>query len=198
MQIGELLRQIREEDSERAFRLLFDAHYERLYRIAYFYLQREDWAKEATLDVFATLWQKRKEMVIPQDFRAFSYTMTKHAALNLFEREQRHLHDDASLADSQLSAESPLIDLEQEELFTLYQDTLDALPARCREVFILIKEEGHTYAEVADILNISPKTVDAQLQKALKSLRSALADYQPQTPSGHHHLQSLLLLLSVV
>ncbi len=198
MQIRELLRQIREEDSERAFRLLFDSHYERLYRIAYFYLQREDWAKEAVLDVFATLWQKRKEMVIPQDFRAFSYTMTRNASFNLFEREQRHEHEDAMLADVQSSSDSPLVDLEQEELFALYQRTLDTLPDRCREVFILIKEEGRSYAEVAELLSISPKTVDAQLQKALHVLRTALADYRPKTPSGHHHYQSLLLLFSVV
>lgn len=198
MQIEELLRQIREEDSERAFRQLFDAHYERLYRIAYFYLQREDWAKEAALDVFAALWQKRKEMIIPADFRSFSYAMARNAAINLLQREQRYEHEDASTADSTLSDDSPLQNVEQEELFTLYQRTLDSLPDRCREVFLLVKEEGHSYAEVADLLHISSKTVDAQLQKALKTLRSALDEYQHKTPSGHHHLQSLLFFLSVV
>ena len=187
MKDTELLKQIREEDSDRAFHLLFDVHYERLYRIAYFYLQREEWAKEAALDVFATLWQKRKEMIIPADFHSFSYTMTKHAALNLLQREQRYEHDDASQADSTLSDDSPLQNLEQEELFTLYQRTLDSLPERCREVFILIKEEGHSYAEVAELLDISSKTVDAQLQKALKVLRAALTDYHREDPHGHRH-----------
>ena len=119
--------------------------------------------------------------------RSFSYSMTKHAALNLLQREQRYEHDDASQADAELSEDSPLISLEQEELFALYQNILDSLPERCREIFLLVKEEGHTYAEVADLLHISTKTVDAQLQKALKTLRSALDEYQPKTPSGHPH-----------
>lgn len=187
IQIEEIFRQIKAEDSERAFRQLFDAHYERLYRIAYFYLQREDWAKEAALDVFAALWQKRKEMIIPADFRSFSYAMARNAAINLLQREQRYEHEDASTADSTLSDDSPLQNVEQEELFALYQRTLDSLPDRCREVFILIKEEGHSYAEVAELLDISSKTVDAQLQKALKVLRAALTDYHREDPHGHRH-----------
>lgn len=194
----QLFRLIKVEDSERAFHRLFTLHYERLYRIAFFYLQREDWAKEAALDVFATLWQKRKEIIVPADFRSFSYTMTRNAALNLLDREQHHQHDDLLQADGVETSYSPAATLEQEELFVLYQRTLDSLPDRCREVFILVKEEGRSYAEVAAALNISPKTVDAQLQKALHILRSALSDYQPQTPSAHHRHRSLLFLLTVV
>jgi len=187
---SELIRQIREEDSERAFRRLFDAHYERLYRVAYFYLQQEEWAKEATLDVFTTLWQKRKEMVVPADFRSFSYTMAKNAALNLYEREQRHQHDEAELADTQFTADSPQQSVEQEEFFALYEKSLDTLPDRCRQVFLLVKEEGRSYAEVAEHLGISTKTVDAQLQKALKVLREALSPYHHQLPQK---LKSILL-----
>lgn len=194
MQTEELLRQIKAEDSERAFRQLFDAHYERLFRIAYFYLQRDDWAKEVALDIFASLWQKRKEMIIPADFRSFSYTMTRNAAFNLLEREQRHLHNDVTIADSEFSSDSPLQSVEQEELFALYQRTLDSLSDRCRDIFILVKEEGHTYAEVAELLHISPKTVDAQLQKALRVLRAALSDYHDDDKSKHRKLFLSLFL----
>jgi len=188
LETSKLLRLIREEDSERAFRQLFDLHYDRLYRVAFFYLQQEEWAKEATLDVFTTLWQKRKEMVFPDDFRSFSYTMTKHASLNIYQREQRHLHDEVELADLNLAEDSPLLSVEQEELFARYETCLDSLPDRCRQVFILVKEEGRSYAEVAVALNISTKTVDAQLQKALKVLREALSPYRREKALYKHPL----------
>ena len=61
-----------------------------------------------------------------------------------------------------------------EELFARYVKALDRLPERCREVFIRLREEKQSYAQVAEELNISTKTVDAQLQKALTRLKEAL------------------------
>ena len=61
-----------------------------------------------------------------------------------------------------------------EELFARYVKALDRLPERCREVFILIREEKQTYAQVAEKLDISTKTVDAQLQKATSRLKEML------------------------
>ena len=61
-----------------------------------------------------------------------------------------------------------------EELFQRYVKALDELPKRCREVFIRIREEKQSYAQVANELGISVKTVDAQLQKATKKLKQKL------------------------
>lgn len=52
-----------------------------------------------------------------------------------------------------------------EELFNIYENSLNELPERCRTIFIKVREEKQSYASVAEELNISPKTVDAQLQK---------------------------------
>lgn len=71
-------------------------------------------------------------------------------------------------------ADSPEDTLISEELFARYVKALDRLPERCREVFIRLREEKQSYAQVAEELNISTKTVDAQLQKALTRLKEAL------------------------
>ena len=63
-----------------------------------------------------------------------------------------------------------------EELFARYIKALDRLPERCREVFIRVREEKQSYAQVAEALGISVKTVDAQLQKAVTRLKKALMD----------------------
>ena len=61
-----------------------------------------------------------------------------------------------------------------EELFAIYVKALDRLPERCREVFIRVREEKQSYAQVAEELGISTKTVDAQLQKATIRLKEAI------------------------
>lgn len=71
-------------------------------------------------------------------------------------------------------ADSPEDTLISEELFARYVKALDRLPERCRKVFIRLREEKQSYAQVAEELNISTKTVDAQLQKALTRLKEAL------------------------
>ena len=70
---------------------------------------------------------------------------------------------------------SPEESLISEELFALYVKALDRLPERCREVFIRIREEKQSYAQVAEELGISMNTVDAQLQKAITRLKEMIS-----------------------
>lgn len=170
-----LLIQMREEDSEPAFRALFDMQYPRLFRIAYYYLQDDNLAKETTLDVLADLWTKRKTMVIPQDFRHYSFVMMRNAAINALKRE--YSTERISIDSCSEAQETAYEDAENSELFETYERLLEELPDRCREVFCRVKEDEQSYAEVASAMGISVKTVDAQLQKALKHLREGLSKY---------------------
>ncbi len=172
----ELLKEIRESSSESALRALFDLHYDRLFRVALYFTQNEDLAKEVTLDVFATIWEKRSSMIIPQDFRHFSFTMVKNASINLLKKENGAVNESEDDATDMLSPDAQQL-LEESELFEQYERLLSELPERCREVFMLVKEDGKSYAEAAEELQISVKTVDAQMQKALQYLRSNLAKY---------------------
>ena len=139
-------------------------------------LEVEAAAEEVSLDVFATIWEKRKTMIIPEDFRHFSFVMVKNASVNILKKESyTEIDGEVEVAEA-LSPDAQEL-LEQSELFEQYERLLSELPPRCREVFSLVKEEGKTYAEVAEEMGISVKTVDAQLQKALMYLRTNLAKY---------------------
>lgn len=173
MQTLELLRQMREQDSEPAFRVLFDHHYARMFRVAYYFLQDDAMAKEVTLDVLAEIWIKRKTMIVPKDFRHYSFVMVKNAAINVWNRE--HQIDKVSINDYNLS--DAITPDSNSELFETYERLLSELPPRCREVFCRVKEDEESYAEVAEAMGISVKTVDAQLQKALKYLRDGMSKY---------------------
>lgn len=164
---------MREQDSEPAFRALFDLHYARMFRIAFYFLQDDDLAKEVTLDVLAELWIKRKTMILPNDFRHYSFVMVKNAAINAWHREhqiEKVSIEEHNTPDSIMSDSDP-------ELFETYERLLSELPPRCREVFCRVKEDEQSYADVAETMGISVKTVDAQLQKALKYLRNGMNKY---------------------
>lgn len=178
METTELLKEIQNHDSEQAFRSLYDRYYDRFFRIAFYYLQRDEWAQEVTLDVFTSLWNNRKRQPLPDDFNKYSYTLVRNAALNYLEKEQRR---ETSPLQNIPEVSSPLPSPEErmigEELFCIYENSLNELPERCREIFIKVREEKQSYASVAEELSISPKTVDAQLQKAVTRLKEKINNY---------------------
>ena len=78
------------------------------------------------------------------------------------------------MPEPEAQSDSPEESMISEELFAIYVKALDRLPERCREVFIRVREEKQSYAQVAEELGISTKTVDAQLQKATIRLKEAI------------------------
>ena len=174
-EVRRYLRQMKEEDSERAFHGFYNLCHDRLFRIAYYYVKRQDWAQEIVLDVFMRLWEQRIKLPEINNIEDYCFILTKNAALNYLEKENRHAIRPADqLPEPADQANSPEEALISEELFARYVKALDRLPERCREVFIRIREEKQSYAQVAEELDISVKTVDAQLQKALTRLKEML------------------------
>ena len=88
--------------------------------------------------------------------------MVKNASLNYLEKENRRTTvSTETLPEPEAQSDSPEESMISEELFAIYVKALDRLPERCREVFIRIREEKQSYAQVAEELGISTKTVDA-------------------------------------
>ena len=174
-EVRRYLRKMSEQDSQTAFRDFYDMTYDRLFRIAFYYTHHEEWSQEIVLDVFMRLWEHRKQLLEITNIEDYCFILVKNASLNYLEKESKHtyIHPD-SLPEPQEQRYSPEESLISEELFALYVKALDRLPERCREVFIRIREEKQTYAQVAEELGISTKTVDAQLQKATIRLKEIL------------------------
>lgn len=175
-EVRRYLRQMKEEDSERAFHGFYNLTYDRLFRIAYYYLKREEWAQEVVLNVFMKLWEMHDRLLAVDNIEDYCFVMVKNASLNYLEKEERRPDADGEeTVDMEAGAGcSPEEEMIGEELFARYVKALDRLPERCREVFIRVREEKQSYAQVAEELGISVKTVDAQLQKAVKRLMVVL------------------------
>ncbi len=175
LEVRKLLRQIKELDSQEAFRDFYNMTYDRLFRIAYYYVKQEEWSQEIVLDVFMKLWKKRSTLLDIKNIEDYCFILIKNASLNYLEKEnkQEAIHYD-TIPEPQEQNSSPEESLISEELFALYVKALDRLPERCREIFIRIREDKQSYAQVAEELGISTKTVDAQLQKAVARLKDII------------------------
>lgn len=174
-EVRRYLRQMKGEGSEQAFHSFYNLFHDRLFRIAYYYVKHEEWAQEIVLDVFMSLWKQRMKLSEVNEIENYCFILTKNASLNYLKKENsRIIEPSDQIPEPPGRADSPEETLISEELFSRYVKALDRLPERCREVFIRIREGEQGYAQVAEELNISVKTVDAQLQKALARLKETL------------------------
>jgi len=175
--ITSLLIRLKDHGAEHDFKLLYNLLYDKFFRIAIYFLKKEDWTQEVVLDVFLTLWNKRQELTLIKNFESYCFILLKNASLNYLEKHKEETAPLTEAADINHSNETPESILMSDELLQIYVNAIEELPSRCREVFVLIKEQGFSYKETAEQLNISTKTVDAQLQKAVQHIKEKIKQY---------------------
>ncbi len=152
------------------FDILFKRYYRQLCLYAAHYLKGDIAASEDIVqDCFVKLWQQEAKRDIT-DKRAFLYTTVRNACIDTLRRQHPEMTNiDPSDLEESISDEEAIDRSEQE---AKVWETIDALPDRCREVFLMAKRDGMTYNEIAEALNISVKTVEHQISKAMKKLRN--------------------------
>ncbi|MCX2477629.1 sigma-70 family RNA polymerase sigma factor [Pedobacter sp. MC2016-15] len=174
--LAKLISHITLYSSENAYRQLFGILYPSLYRFCYCLLKSRELAEETANDVMITLWRNRGKLTEIQNIRVYTFVIAKNLSLNLLNkgsRQQLLSLDDVKL-DIVLDTLNPEQLLINGELRQKLENATQSLPNRCKLVFKLIKEDGLSYRETAEILNISVKTVDAHLVIAVKKLTSIL------------------------
>lgn len=161
-------------DDERAVDFLFREHYEYLCAAVYRVLPRADTVEDLVQEVFFELWRKRHKLQINTSFRAYLRKAAVNKTLNYI-RDQRLKTIDVEKAPEPASRLTEVTEaLEGRELQQKIDEAIDELPERCRMVFVLSRFEEKSYKEIAAELDISVKTVENQISKALKHLRKAL------------------------
>lgn len=166
---------IRQGDAD-AFSRLFDQYYALLCYFAARYLKDTDQARSLVQQLFVDLWMKREKIKITASVKSYLFHSVKNRCIDYLRKEKTTAELTSSITDLN---ETPFHDLvEEAELNELVINSINKLPEKCREIFILCKYEGLKYAEIASKLNISIKTVEMQMGIALKKLRNYLSDYQ--------------------
>jgi RNA polymerase sigma-70 factor (family 1) len=173
-----LLEQIARDD-QKAFGVLFQMFYKRLLGFAFQYVRTTEVAEEIVSDVFVRLWKKRSDLSTIENPEAYLFIAVKNGSLSYLEKYS--LYQVVQLPDNERSElvnlDNPQKELEWKELLFKMDEAVSALPGECQRVFRLSREEGFKTKEVADILNVSPRTVETQLYRAIKKIDSMLSSY---------------------
>ncbi|MCG2613422.1 RNA polymerase sigma-70 factor [Terrimonas sp. NA20] len=171
------LQQQIEGGSQQAFSGLFRLLYPRLLSFALQYVHVKEIAEEITNDVFIKLWNRKEHLDEVNNISTYLFVSVKNLSLNYLKRYS-HLHvavEDNEGDASLINLDDPEQQLEWKEMSFQLTQAIDSLPDQCRTVFKLIKEDGFRYKEVAEILGISPRTVETQLFRAMKKLQALIS-----------------------
>lgn len=175
IEVNALVYNIAIYNSEASYKKMFGLLFNTLFRFSFSMLKSRELAEEVASDVMFRLWQKRIELLEVENVPVYALVIARNLSLNLLKNNSGRMipldNTNESISSESLSPEQILIDAQNKEAL---QHSVNALPTRCKLVFKLIKEEGLSYKEVAEVLNISPKTVDAHLVTAMKKLSAAL------------------------
>ncbi len=175
-QVLETLRQ----GNESAYEMIFRTYYQPLCRYAYSFLQYKEEAEEVVQAAFITLWEKRSALAIETSLKSYLYRMIRNSCLNVIKHAKvKQQHVAHELAVAEVSHESVSQKVHAAELETKITEAMKTLPEQCRLVFQLSRFEELKYQEIADQLQISVKTVENHMGKALKLMRLQLKDYLP-------------------
>jgi RNA polymerase sigma-70 factor (ECF subfamily) len=163
-----------------AFEMLFKTYYQPLCNYAYTFLQDKEESEEIVQTTFLSVWEKRDTLAIRTSVRPYLYAMVRNACLNVIKHEkikQKYVGEEMALAS--VGHDSVAHAVASSELEIKIQEAMSKLPEQCRLVFKLSRFEELKYAEIAEQLQISIKTVENHMGKALKIMREQLKDYLP-------------------
>lgn len=163
-----------------SFRYFFDHYYHDLCNFACYYLQDQIQSEEIVEELFVWIWVNRDRIVVKKSVKSFLFTVVKLRSLNHIRNEQIHRRielevfgrgPDAVPNDGEMMVDGDLIR-------NLVESAVQRLPKRCREIYLLSKQEEFSNKEIALQLGVSVKTVESQITIASKKVREQLARIQ--------------------
>lgn len=173
----ELIRLLNNDNRE-AFEELYQRHWFHLYQAAFYILQETAASKDIVQDIFIWLWEKRSTLAI-SNIKGYLKAAVRFKAANYIRSGniRESFFDDLSKITRSELATSPDDDLSLKELKNIIHQAISQLPDKCREVYLLSRNEGLSNRQIAERLGISIKTVEAQMSIASKRLRSTIGLY---------------------
>lgn len=165
-------------DSEAAFKNLFDAYRNDVYTYALSFLHEKEFAEEIVQEVFLKIWIHRSSLDPDRSFKAFLFTLTRNLTFNFLRKAANSYKlREKVFSVSPISAPAPEYELEEMEIEKIKNHALSLLPPGRKRIYEMSVFEGKTYEEISVELGISPHTVRNQMSKSLQTLRDYLKGY---------------------
>ena len=156
------------------FEQLFRELFKPLSNFALKYVGDWDEAKGLVHEVFVAVWEKFDNLPADTQYRSYLYTAVRNRCLNYIRDKKPHISFERVPENQLIEVQTPL---ETSELEREIEMAIQSLPEKCRMVFELNRLEGLKYAQIADKMGISVKTVEAQMSKALGIMRKHLSEF---------------------
>ncbi len=166
---------------EQGINMLFHTYFTPLCQVAFRIVHNQQAAKDVVQDVFVRLWTNREKINIQTSVLGYLKQSVMNASIDNQRRayETRKVRWDSSSRLEEATVQTATThvehDVEAKETQALVERAIAQLPERCRLIFILSRQQGLSYKQIAEKLEISPKTVENQMSKALKTLRQTLS-----------------------
>ncbi|ERJ57393.1 hypothetical protein M472_01300 [Sphingobacterium paucimobilis HER1398] len=170
----EMIIQLQNSEEEVMWRI-FDTYWESLFLTSFNIVKNRSSAEDIVQETLITIWDKRLELAIQHSLKAYLFSVVRYASYKEWRRifiEKGETIDQLEIAVS----ESLIDNLIYKDLRAQINKVVESLPIRCKEVYILSREKQLSHKEISQLMNISTKTVENQLTKALRILRKSLAN----------------------
>ena len=159
------------------FQTVFGELYQPLCNYAFTYVKDADMCEDIVQEVFTRIWATRRDLLLTDNVRFYLFSAVRNNCITHLRRQKTGgavpLNDKA-LADNLSVGPREVPKDENAQYEQWLREAIDLLPEKCREVFVLSRIGELKYKEIADVLEISVKTVENQLGKALKLIREFL------------------------
>ena len=160
-----------------SFDAIFRHYYPSLVRYCLRYVGDTDVAAEIVQDLFVKIWTGRSRLNITSSFDSYIVRSVRNGALTYINKVKLHDEVHQNLVTVDVESNDPSEELQSKNLEHSYQQVLAAMPEKRREVFLASRFDGLKYAEIADKMGISLKTVETHMSAAIKQLKDGLKDY---------------------
>jgi RNA polymerase sigma-70 factor (ECF subfamily) len=167
-------------EDELAFEILFRKYYVRLCGFANKFLPNTAESEEIVQDVFLNIWKKKDQLKLDNEIRPYLFKSVQNLCYNFLEHK-KVIDNYYSVIEVVYKNQTEDFNTYESVLYTEFQSKVDAaivsLPNQCRVIFQMSRQDGFKYAEIADKLGISVKTVETQMNRALSKMKDELRDY---------------------
>ena len=163
---------------QQAFTGLYNRYHTGIYNYQLAFVKIPSIAEDLTQEVFLKIWEARNRLKIHTSFASYIYRISRNTAIDFIKKiaADRELRNEIVLHKQSFFADGSNSPLQAKEYNHLYKQAIDSLSQQRRTVFLLCREEGKTYKEVAGLLGISRHTVKEHMTKSLHNLRNFLSE----------------------
>ncbi|WP_246535426.1 RNA polymerase sigma-70 factor [Litoribacter ruber] len=164
-------------NSEKQFNLLFEEHWQLLYKAAYSRIPDQVVVEDIVQDIFIDIWNRRHQISINTSIRAYLLTAVKYRVLKYLDQNSHHYFVD--VYEMEIEGKKEDFAFSMDELYTQLEVALGKLPEKSRLIFKMNRIEGYSASEIAEKLDLAPQTVQNQLSRSLKVVRGELSHLAP-------------------